>query len=724
MSAFEDALRSVLPDYEVPDDDLVGEVLIPAMRTADEVRIGAGFFSSACFAQIAPGLAAFIGRTSEPLKLLISPEIDLADRDAIERGVKSAEDVLRETTVRLFEDARLSEAAIVKHTLDCLAWLVAAQRLDVRFVLMKRGMYHKKKWLFRSGETWLAVHGSGNATTRGLLVNGEQMTIDRSWMDGEAAALRVERLVRQWERQWNNEHPHSLTLLAPQALDLVGRPRSTTRVPTVDDFWESWRADHAAGLEPPLPPNVAAPPAPLLMIPPDLEWRTGRYRHQGVAVDEFVATGRRGVLAIATGGGKTRTALIAATEVQNAHDGPMLLVVLVPTTPLMHQWARDVRFFGVEPILLSLLDGARRRTRLQDVAAAFSSRTPRTEVLVMSNALFAQDEALKTFIDSLDAGVLAMLIGDEMHNLGVASFLDEPPERFDVRLGLSATPVRQYDPDGTDALFAFFGPQIFEFSLADAIEAGCLTPYRYYLHEVELTHDEMQKYSSLTDELRAAGFRRDDDGQTIIPNAKAERLLRERRAVLEQASRKLSSLRDLLLQQRDGVRRTLIYTSAKPLVVETRRQIERVNELLSELGIVSHQLTSEETSTGDARDILDRFGRGDYQVITAMKVLDEGIDMPETDTAYLLASSTVQREWVQRRGRILRRVDGKESATLHDFLVIPPNPESDDGKSVLRGELARAEAFAQIAMNEWETGGPRSVISRYEDFIFAGRTAP
>jgi hypothetical protein len=285
MSAFEDALRSVLPDYEVPDDDLVGEVLIPAMSTADEVRIGAGFFSSACFAQIAPGLAAFIGRTSEPLKLLISPKINLADRDAIERGVKSAEDVLRETTVRLFEDARLSAAAIVKHTLDCLAWLVAAQRLDVRFVLMKRGMYHKKKWLFRSGETWLAVHGSGNATTRGLLVNGEQMTIDRSWTDGEAAALRIERLVRQWERQWNNEHPHSLTLLAPQALDLVGRSRSTTHVPTVDDFWESWRADHAAGLEPPLPPNIAAAPAPLLMIPPDLEWRTGRYRHQGAAVD-------------------------------------------------------------------------------------------------------------------------------------------------------------------------------------------------------------------------------------------------------------------------------------------------------------------------------------------------------------------------------------------------------------------------------------------------------
>lgn len=339
----------------------------------------------------------------------------------------------------------------------------------------------------------------------------------------------------------------------------------------------------------------------------------------------------------------------------------------------------------------------------------------------MTNSLFAQDESIRAFAEALDPRVLTMLIGDEVHNLGVPSFLDDPPERFDLRLGLSATPIRQYDPDGSDALFHFFGEPVFDFTLADAIEAGCLVPYRYYLHEVHLSAAEMDKYSELTEELRAAGFRRDDDGRTIIPNAKVERLLRERRAVLEQAEAKLAVLPNLLRGNgRDRIERTLIYTSAKPLVVDDRRQIERVNALLAELGIISHQLTSEETSRGDASALLDRFGRGDYQVLTAMKVLDEGIDIPQTDTAFLLASSTVRREWVQRRGRILRRSEGKTSASVHDFLVIPPDPESDDGKSVLRGELARAEEFTRLAQNEWERDGPRSVISRYEDLVFSG----
>jgi superfamily II DNA or RNA helicase len=142
--------------------------------------------------------------------------------------------------------------------------------------------------------------------------------------------------------------------------------------------------------------------------------------------------------------------------------------------------------------------------------------------------------------------------------------------------------------------------------------------------------------------------------------------------------------------------------------------------LLSELGIVAHQYTSAETAQADARALLARFGAGDYQVLTAMKVLDEGIDIPQTDTAFLLASTTVRREWVQRRGRILRRAPGKTAARLHDFLVVPPDL-SKHGRAVLRSELRRAEEFASLAVNEWARHGPRSVISHYDDLATQGR---
>ena len=245
-----EAVSKAEPLYQIPEDDLVGEVLIPAMAVADEARIGAGFFSSRCLAQIAPGLAEFLANPDRHLSLLISPEIDEEDRDALERGTRSPEQVIREAEQRMFTDASLSASALVQHTLDCLAYLIAAGRLTVRFALMARGQYHKKKWLLRGGSDWLAVHGSGNATARGLLVNGEQMTVDRPWADGSAAATRVAKLVRGWERDWNNENPHVLAIDVTDGLRVIRKRGAKQPVPTIDDFWRAWQADHMRGLEP------------------------------------------------------------------------------------------------------------------------------------------------------------------------------------------------------------------------------------------------------------------------------------------------------------------------------------------------------------------------------------------------------------------------------------------------------------------------------------------
>ena len=230
---------------------------------------------------------------------------------------------------------------------------------------------------------------------------------------------------------------------------------------------------------------------------------------------------------------------------------------------------------------------------------------------------------------------------------------------------------------------------------------------------------EIDKWIELTEELSKAGFRPDDDGQSIVPTAKGERLLRERRAVLEQVSAKIGLLCELLRAMGpSSIQRCLVYASAKGPVLDQRRQIEQVNEMLSTLGVISHQFTSAETAYRDADHWLESFGRGDYQVLTAMKVLDEGIDIPQTDTAFLLASSTVRREWVQRRGRILRKTPGKALARLHDFIVVPPDPESAEGKSILKSELQRAVEFASLAENEWDDGGPRRIISRYESVVW------
>jgi superfamily II DNA or RNA helicase len=710
------AVSGVEPLYQVPEDDLVGEVLIPAMAVADEVRVGAGFFSSRCFAQIAPGLAEFLARPDRHLYLLISPEIGEADREALERGTKSPEQIVRGAEQHLLADAQLSASALVRHTLDCLAYLLAAKRLTVRFALMPRGQYHKKKWLLRDGDSWLAVHGSGNATERGLLVNGEQMTVDRPWADGPAAVARVAKLVSGWEREWSNRNPHVLAIDVTDGLRLIAGRGDRQPVPTSGDFWRAWQADHETGLEPSLPPGITRP-RHVLRIPEKLDWESGRYAHQGAAVRAFLEAGSRGILAIATGGGKTQTSLIAAVSEQDRHPGPMLVMVIVPSAPLIRQWAEVIRRFGIEPAVPGDLNPSRRRAWTEQLKASLATRSDYTAVILCTQQLFVGDENLRDVVDGLPQGVQAMLIGDEVHNLGAPGFLQVAPARFDVRLGLSATPLRQYDEAGSAALFGFFGPPVFEFTIADAIRAGCLTPYRYYLHQVQLTADEFAVYADLTRQLSRKGFTRPDDGSSDGFDRQVEHLLRKRRAVLEQAAGKLRALESLLTGSGTSqIERTLVYTSAKPPAVGAARQIDEVNALLRRIGVRFHEFTNTETSKAGAERYLEAFGRGEYQVLTAMKVLDEGIDLPETDTAFILASSTVRREWVQRRGRILRQADGKTRAVLHDFIVLPPGGKGD-GRGILTGELARAREFASAAENEYDPGGPRSIISQLERLI-------
>ena len=690
---------------------------MPAMQNCDELRLGAGFFSSRCLAQIAPGLATFVNETNCTLDLMVSPEISEEDREAIRKGVSNPREVLEETMMKLFEGALLSTSAIEGHAVDTLAFLVASGRLRMRVVLMERGMYHKKIWLFRSGENWLAVHGSGNATERGLLVNGEQMSIDRAWVDGPQAQARVSIFLEHWAREWENRNPASYSVEVALAIEFLSK-HARPEPPTIADFWDAWRRDHELGFEPIMPPLLATDRiVKRLRIPESLVWREGRFAHQGRAVDTLVDHAG-GIVAMATGGGKTKTALIAASEMQDRYEGHVCIVILAPTRPLIRQWASEVQSFGLEPIILAGMDASSRLRELERATLGYSSRQARTEVLLMTHALFSKrDSPERQWLQELPDSVTRLLIADEVHNLGAKSFTSDLPTFFGQRIGLSATPIRQYDPDGTDQLFEFFGgPPQFEFSLRDAILSECLVPYKYFPHPVEFQDEEMEYYLEITQKLVRAGFRTDDDGRTVGLTARVASLLRDRRALVEQASGKISSLeRELRQIGTSKIARTLIYTSAKPVAPGKTRQITEVNRLLERLNIISRQYTSQETSSADSQSILDRFGAGDYQVLTSMKVLDEGVDIPQTDTAFLLASSTVEREWVQRRGRILRQAPGKDTAHLHDFIVIPPVLDSPGAKSLLRSELRRASAFADLAENEYDPGGPSIVIRELEE---------
>jgi len=712
-------LDAVRPFYEVPRDDIASELLIPALGVADRVRIMAGFFSSHSFSQLAPGLAEFINNVNQPLEILISPKISEEDRDALQNAIADPARVAEDAIHKLFEGARVSGSAIALHVVDCLAYLVAQDRIRPRFVLMKQGMFHPKVWIFDSGDNVMVVHGSSNPTEAGLLYNGETVSVERPWSDGEVSRRRVDAFLLMFDDYWHNKRDKSITVDLPSGLRFAGN-YIVDRIPTTADFWRAWYEDSRKGLAPPLPENVTPPdPARVssvqhLEIPPTVIWQTGRFSHQGRAVRAWEDADRRGILAIATGGGKTVASLVAATRLQDENDQPLLVLVLAPTSPLVDQWTNEAQRFGVRAFVPGRAAAVDRISDLYSIVNGLIHGVTKAEVIVCSNALFNGSFELRNFIRNMPIEVRVILIGDEVHNLGTRSFLDDPPESIVYRLGLSATPVRQYDSNGTNELFEFFGPTIFEFDLEKAIESGCLTPYSYHLHEVYLADYEMDEWQNLSEKLRKRGFFAKDEGQMANDDA-IQRLLEARRSVLEHAESKVNTL-GVLIEETPAqeVERTLIYTSAKRDPLGRRRQITQVNRLLNELGVISHQVTYTETGGPRARKIIQDFASGGYQALTCMKVLDEGLDIPATANAFILASSTVRREWVQRRGRILRTAPGKDRAHIHDFFVVPPNPESPEGRAILRAELQRADEFARLADNAWDDDGPRSITEQYE----------
>ena len=280
---------------------------------------------------------------------------------------------------------------------------------------------------------------------------------------------------------------------------------------------------------------------------------------------------------------------------------------------------------------------------------------------------------------------------------------------------MSATPIRQYDEEGTEALFGFFGPVAFRFTLEEAI-GRCLVEYDYYVHAVYLTKIEMDEWFELTGKIKQNTWR-SEGGK---PDEFLAKLLRDRRALLETASGKVATL-DALLRDEDtsSLRHTLVYTSDKG-----PNQLDNVNGLLRDRNILFHQLTAEETaSRHQTKQIIESFQEGEIQVLTAKRVLDEGVNIPQICRAFILASTTVERQWVQRRGRLLRtcRAIGKTHSVIHDLLALPLGMEEGldpDARALVRSELHRAQEFARLARNAGRPDGPLATIDKMVDAAF------
>ncbi len=693
-------LKEVQPLYISPKEPLVEEVLIPGFQNATSVDCMVGYFTSEVFVNLAPGLATFINQTENCLRLIISPLLSSKDLLAIENSEKTVDDVTNELLENLF----VTEQLLIQHTLKCFTWLLREKRIVIRIALMKDALFHPKVWMFHIFSDVMAVHGSSNSTVAGISKNIEQVAVSKSWEDANQSKI-TSKFCSMFDDLWNNRDNNCIVLSLPKALEnRLLQTYGSTKPPTENDLRVIYRRVFGFERETSTTIDLSDVPVNRFKIPKELNFEAGPFKHQVQAVDAWCNANFQGILEMATGSGKTITAMICAYKLFLQCKN-LLIVVSAPHIPLVHQWCEEIRLFGIIPINISkdVVGKVGRAKKINQIRRQYKRNENRVEVIVCSHNILV-DANFNKELSKLNCTTL--LIADEVHNLGSESFISNPPEFFDNKLGLSATPVRQYDEEGTKGLQEYFGIIIFKYTLEEAI-GECLVEYEYYVHSVELTIEEMNLWFEITNEIKANAWRQDRiDSDKYIKN-----LFFNRRAILESAKNKIEALENVILNiGLENIQHTLIYTSEK-----SPDQLTEVNKVLKSKGIRFHQLTEKETKNrNETKNIIHRFQEGTLQVLTAKRVLDEGVNIPQIQKAFILASTTVERQWVQRRGRVLRKCSeiNKSYSEIHDFIVLPPSKENldSDARSIYKQELKRMREFAKLAMNAGRNDGPLQML--------------
>lgn len=675
--------------YRSDKQDVVRGFYVPALSVASGYSRAVGYFTSTSLALFARGLERF-ARRGGTMRLIASPHLEADDIIDIERGYD-----IRAVIERAALRALTSEAGErVLDGLGAVGRLIASGNLDIKLAFVEQdgriGLYHEKIGIFRdeSGDQ-VAFTGSANETLGGLLANFESVEVYQSWKPGDGArALRIE---ADFEDLWHNRTEGLRIEAFPDVLreHLVelGRTRQPYPDPVGDQALDfDCTVDHRAAR---------------LSLPPGLEVR----RYQRDAVEAWLGNQGCGILKMATGTGKTKTALVAAyqlSQVLRRREEPLVVVVVAPLQHLVDQWIDEVELFGVRPI--GVYENSQRWLPLveEQLAAARLGRRP-VVVLVATNASFAGDR-FQSVLRRINVPML--LIVDEVHNLGAVTYRKALPGNATYRLALSATPERWFDDEGTDALIDYFGPVVLELGLGEAIERGALCQYTYVPRLVTLTDEETARYVDLTGriaKLLASGDRLD----TADPQSPMGYLLRRRAAVLGHAAGKTGQLRDDLLARRDQWFQ-LVYCAEGSRPVdqgepEGANQVAEVVDLIgNRLDLAVHPYTAV-TTRAERRSLLQRFARGDdLKVLVAMRCLDEGVDIPDARVAYLLASSSNPRQFIQRRGRILRRAVDKDHAEIVDYIAVPQDGAPvnfEIERNLLIRELQRVDEFGKLARN-------------------------
>ena len=425
------------------------------------------------------------------------------------------------------------------------------------------------------------------------------------------------------------------------------------------------------------------------------------------AIANFIDNDYKSLFAMATGTGKTLTSLFAADEICCRKKIESILII-VPLKDLVDQWENDVRkyFSGLVVTIRSGIEWKERISELSILRMLHKdSAKEKVVVITTYDSFLINDSRIISAI-----GEDSLIIADEVHKFGAASYSQKLPELIPYRIGLSATPKRPYDERGTKVVFDYFCPSDnpYVFGIQEAIKANMLCHYNYYPIIVMLSDSEMTAYEVISEKIsKVASFAKEANEEDEY----LQQLLKERHRIIERAENKKEAFLKLMDEElRKYVNKTIVFC---PDGVDDSGQDILLNyktELWNNVRKRGKIIRMNEYVQGTEKKVLDAFAVGGIDIVFAKQRLNEGIDIPSARRAIFVASSTSEREFIQRRGRVLRKAPGKQLAEIFDFIVVPPDDLSSKGSSIVNNEINRAMDFAMTADNYAEI---ESVLRKY-----------
>lgn len=683
------------PDYNKNDHDIAKEFYLPAMRSSCQYDRISGYFGSTIYILAWSALQEFIDNGGR-IRIICSPVISEADKEAMTEGYSALNDaIVKEALLKELEELfaldKLTKPA------RALACLVAEGIVDVKIAIPESGMepdlerlFHDKVGIFTDkNENSVGFRGSMNETFQGLSDCGNLESIDvfPSWLDSRDS-LRVKNAKDYFERLWNKTEPNVLVYDFPEAVEkkLVDKSNGY-----------NWRA---------LVKEISTSVSLAKRWAPNKRNTSKSPReHQLTALENWVSNNRRGIFEHATGSGKTFTAICA---IRDALDRGKTVLVLVPSKELLRQWRSEIEE-NIRDIQIRYLmcgDGFNswKSNNTLQLWTRPSATQHKITLAIMDTACTNQ------FVHSVVGGEHLLLIADEVHRVGSPARRNIMNINAGERLGLSATPIRYGDPVGTSAIFDYFGgivPPVF--SLEDAIKNDVLTKYYYHPLQVRLTSEEQEAWQTISREISRmiAILRKPGEsiGNIIASNPKLQMKLLARARIVKQASNKVTLALNVIKKYYKSGQKWIVYC-------DNQKQLGEVLSLLLHHGFDAYEYHSE--MVGDRNETLNYFSKYGG-ILVSIRCLDEGVDIPSTTHALILASSKNPREFIQRRGRILRKYPGKHFAQLYDAIVIPDAPvdEEDSGSTIVMAELSRAIQFGEWAENPSCVADLRIIARKY-----------